>query len=50
MNEYTFICEDCDGDDEPCVLTITLSNEIKTGPTRCPFDDRECDWRKEEPS
>jgi len=45
MREFIFLCEVCQGEEEPCKLIATLEGEKCNPPETCPFDSGISDWR-----
>lgn len=44
MKTHTFICTNCQGDDEPCKLSWTVDCNILYPPTLCPFNSGRPEW------
>lgn len=41
---YSFVCEDCQGPEEPCALDIKITKKMAISPMMCPFGMGECNW------
>ncbi len=48
INEHVFHCAVCQGQDEPCELTVYIEEKRCNDPELCPFNCGPPDWLREE--
>ena len=46
--KHIFSCEGCQGEDEPCELTVYIEESRCNDPERCPFNCGPSDWLRKE--